>query len=195
VAAFWLPRLMRFAEWFAETEPRRRKGVEALIAEVSGKLVLEAPGGPFTLTARADRIDIGGGSAIITDYKTGAPPTPKAVRESLAPQLSLEAAMLAAGAFEKTPTLPVSKLRYIRASGGEPPGDEKDVTPKDIGVDALAREALDGAKRLIARFDDPAEAYTAVRRPRFTYDYDDFAHLARVAEWSGGGDDGGGDGS
>ncbi len=28
VAAFWLPRFKRFAEWFAETEPARRKGVD-----------------------------------------------------------------------------------------------------------------------------------------------------------------------
>ena len=38
--------------------------------------------------------------------------------------------------------------------------------------------------RLIGAFDLPATPYSALRRPRFSYRFDDFAHLARVAEWS-----------
>ena len=57
VAAFWLPRFQRFAQWFAETEPARRDGVERVFAEIGGNLIIPAPGGPFNLTARADRID------------------------------------------------------------------------------------------------------------------------------------------
>jgi ATP-dependent helicase/nuclease subunit B len=197
VAAFWLPRLERFAQWFAETEMERRKRSEMVVAEVTGKLVLDKEGRPFALTARADRIDLADGVAIITDYKTGAPPPPKAVLESRSPQLSLEAAMLMAGVFEQVPAQPVAKLRYIRASGGEPPGEEKDVTPKpgEISVSDLAAKALEGATRLVSRFDDPQQPYEATRRPHFNYDYDDYAHLARVAEWSGSGGDesGGGD--
>ena len=57
-------------------------------------------------------------------------------------------------------------------------------------VPALAQQALDGLGRLIAAFDDPATPYRAVRRGGFTYDYDDYAHLARVKEWSAEGDEG-----
>ncbi len=59
IAAFWAARLARFGAWFAETEGTRRAGVGRTVAEASGKLVLEGPAGPFTLTARADRIDLG----------------------------------------------------------------------------------------------------------------------------------------
>ena len=73
VAAFWAPRFARFAGWFAETEPgAARRHHAAALAEVEGAMVLEGPAGPFTLKARADRIDVGDGGLVITDYKTGA---------------------------------------------------------------------------------------------------------------------------
>ena len=62
VAAFWAPRLARFAGWFAETEAARRTGMTKTVPEVGGKMVLAGPAGPFTLTARADRIDVGDGA-------------------------------------------------------------------------------------------------------------------------------------
>ena len=73
-------------------------------------------------------------------------------------------------------------LRYIRAAGGEPPGEETVVAIGDIAQ--LAATALDRLTRLIATFDDADTPYKALRRPAFIYDYDDYAHLARVAEWS-----------
>ncbi len=55
----------------------------------------------FTLTARADRLDVAGdGGLAIIDYKTGTPPSPKEVR-SLSPQLPLEALIARAGGFER----------------------------------------------------------------------------------------------
>jgi ATP-dependent helicase/nuclease subunit B len=183
VAAFWLPRLERFLAWFAETEPKRREHVSHIIAETKGSLVIDAPGGPFTLTARADRIDDAAGGLIITDYKTGAIPNAKAVESNRAPQLPLEAAIAMSGAgFPGLAGRTVQGLRYIRASGGEPPGEEKRIDKGDAA--GLAKRALLGLTSLIAHFDDPDTPYSAVRRPGFRYDYDDYAHLARVAEWS-----------
>ena len=183
VAAFWMPRLQRFLAWFAETEPERRKGVSQVIAEVSGSLVLDAPGGPFTLTARADRLDDGADGLIITDYKTGVIPNGKAVTSNKSPQLPLEAAIaLGASGFPGVAGRPVTGLRYIRASGGEPPGEDKTVASGDIA--ALAEAASDGVLSLVRAYDDAKTPYRAVRRPGFRYDYDDYAGLARVAEWS-----------
>jgi ATP-dependent helicase/nuclease subunit B len=186
IAAFWIPRFERFAAWFAATEPRRREDIRRVAAEVSGVLVFAAPAGPFTLTARADRIDIGDDVLVISDYKTGSPPPDSKVMAGVAPQLPLEAAIALDPdlGFDKIAKRPVATLRYIRASGGEPPGDERDVKSRDIA--ALAAETLDGLKRLVARFDDVRTPYRPVRRARFGYDYDDYAHLARVAEWSSG---------
>ena len=184
VRAFWLPRLVRFAHWFAATEAGRRSGVTALYTEVDGQLVMAAPAGPFELRARADRLDATSAGLMITDYKTGQIPTDSAVLKGSAPQLPLEAAMVQAGAFTGIPATAVSGLRYIRATGAEPPGEEHIVKLKDIGMAVFATEALDGLKRLIAQFDDPAHPYSALRRPGFRYDFDDYAHLARVGEWS-----------
>ena len=63
VAAFWAPRFARFAAWFAETEAGAARGHDEDGAEVDGKMVLAGPAGPFTLKARADRIDVGNGGS------------------------------------------------------------------------------------------------------------------------------------
>ena len=65
-------------------------------------------------------------------------------------------------------------------SHGEPPGQASDLKE----VTRLAREAREGLVRLIAKFDEEATPYRALRRARFTYRFDAYAHLARVAEWS-----------
>lgn len=184
VAAFWMQRFERFAAWFGETEPALRRGILKSIAESDGALVMEAPAGPFKLTARADRIDIGEQALTITDYKTGASLVTlvaKAKRGE-APQLPLEAAIAAANGFAHVPSLPVGRLQYISASGGEPPGAVVDVKLDDVA--AAAEQARVALLKLVAQFDDVATPYRAVRRARFSYDYDAYAQLARVAEWA-----------
>ena len=185
IAAFWLPRIERFAAWFGETEPRRRQQVTQVISETEGSLVFEAPAGPFTVTARADRIDVSPEGLTITDYKTGSLPSNDAVISAKAPQLILEAAIALFGTgFDRIGDIKsVDTLRFISATGGLPPGLEKDVPVKDIV--ATATESVDGLKLLAATFDDPATPYTALRRQKFDYRFDAYEHLARVAEWSG----------
>lgn len=183
VAAFWMPRLARFLSWFTQTEAKRRDGVSTVISETSAKLVIPAPAGPFTLSARADRIDDLGTAIVITDYKTGSTPNDKAVISGRSPQLPLEAAIaLGESGFPNLQGRSIAALKYIRASGGEPAGEERNVKVDDIA--ALAESARAGLARLIAAFDDPAKPYRAIRRPGYRYDYDDYAQLARVAEWS-----------
>jgi ATP-dependent helicase/nuclease subunit B len=185
IAAFWLPRLERFAAWFGATEPARRSGVVKGHAEVSGTRVLDAPGGPFTLRARADRIDVRGDGIVITDYKSSASlgSLKSNAERGYAPQLALEAAIALASGFAGIEATRVAGLRYISTSGGEPAGAEIDLKVDDFA--ALARDAEAGLKRLIAEFDRVETPYRAVRRPRFSYQYDDYAHLARAAEWAG----------
>lgn len=186
VAAFWLPRFERFAHWFAETEKQRRSGAGRTIAEVEGSMVLEGLALPFTLRARADRMDIGDKSIVITDYKTGIAPANGRVKDGLAPQLPLEAAMALAGGFTGLVGKSIAGLAYVRVSGGEPPGEYRMIDIDD--PEALAAKIRVDLERLIKRFDDPNTPYVAVRRAAFadSYTYDDYAHLARVAEWSGG---------
>ena len=183
VKAFWWPRFLRVAEWFIGVERQRRHMLRASSTEVRGALTLSAPAGDFTLTAVADRIDrLADGGYSILDYKTGSPPTDKDIKNGFAPQLPLEAAIAAAGGFEGLDADDVAGLAFWRLSGGAPAGAIKDVKGN---LEQIAEEAREGLLALVASFDNPDTPYNAVpdsdRAPRFN----DYAHLARIAEWAG----------
>ena len=160
---------------------------------------LEIPFGSekFTLTTRADRIEhLKDGRFLILDYKTGAPPTEPQVRTGLAPQLTLEAAILRNGGFEAIPKGgTVGKLLYIRLRGGDPAGEEKPIDFKEGTPDEHADHALAKLTELVAKFADPKVPYHSLVHPMWSTHYGTYDHLARVKEWSltGGADsDGGG---
>ena len=184
VMAFWWPRFERIARWFVANEIAWREGATPLASEVSGAMTLDGPAGPFTLTAKADRIDrlIGGGLAII-DYKTGTVPSEKQVSAGRRPQLPLEALIAEAGGFKGVPAEAVTALAYWRLTGGEPPGELK---PLKMEVAELIEAARQGLAELVAKFDDPATPYHPLPRPDAIPAWNDYAHLERVQEWSGG---------
>ncbi len=168
------------APWVLAFERRRRPGAKLLI-EQSGRLEFDAPGGPFAVTARADRIEAREGLADILDFKTGRPPGQEEVEVGLAPQLTLTAAILAAGGFADLGPLSPGQLLYVRVTGGRKPGEELARGGDDSAV--LAAKALAGLKRRVARFDDPAAPYVSWAIPKFTTSAGDYDHLARVWEW------------
>ena len=101
--AFWWPRFVRIAQWFAQWDNARRDGLAALHAEIRGELKFPVGQREFTLSAIADRIELRREGYAILDYKTGSARTEKQVRTGLAPQLTLEAAILRAGSFKMLP--------------------------------------------------------------------------------------------
>jgi len=182
VWAFWWPRFERIAEWFVEHEGGYRNTIRASRAELRGALVIEAPGGNFTLIAKADRVDeLNDGGLAIIDFKTGALPSTQDIALGFAPQLPLEAAIAAAGGFPELPACEAARLEFWRLTGGEPAGERI-----AAGHDAarLGREARSGLKRLIARFDDPATPYLSQPDPERAPPFSDYVHLARIQEWS-----------
>ncbi len=195
VRAIWWPRFERLAQWFVAWERRRRAaGVMPLAVEITGLLVLPAATGVFTLEARADRIDLlPDGRASILDYKTGRVPSGEEVLTGFAPQLPLEAAIARAAGFPGVAAIEPGELLHLRLTGGEPAGEEKPLAPKRdtiiVTPDVLATDALKGLTRLIASYGDPATPYLARPRVRFLRDRGDYDHLARVAEWSAGGEE------
>ena len=62
-----------------------------------------------------------------------------------------------------------------------------DAKPAKADLERLAVTARAGLERLIACFDDPATAYPSVPRPLRAPRFNDYAHLARIKEWSLGG--------
>jgi len=184
VRAFWWPRFCRIARWFAAAEAGRRGDLARAVAEATGSVRLDAPGGAFELTAKADRLDVHvDGTVGIIDYKTGALPTNKAVAHGYAPQLPLEAAIVLAGGFAGIPAGPLADLEYWRLTGGDPPGEIKPL--KDAAA-AHAADALAGLRRYVVAFDDPAMPYRAIPRPAWAPRFNDYAHLERVKEWAAG---------
>lgn len=183
VAAFWWPRYLRVAGWFVETEGARRPSLDRSWTERRGSVEFPGPAGPFELYGYADRIDRmrDGGFAII-DYKTGSQPTRKQLETGLAPQLPLEALMIAAGGFAGVPAGPTEELAYWRLTGGEEPGRIDAATGNLAELIARVRQGLEV---LIETFDDETTSYHAIPNPGRAPKFNDYEHLARVLEWGG----------
>ncbi len=185
------PRLARIATWVAVLEERRRAAgaPRALRTEVKGSVVIDAPAGPFTLTGVADRIELApDGTLTVLDYKTGTPPPKRDIEAGWAPQLPLEAAMAAQGAFgEEFRLAEPGELAHWKLSGASAGGEAMGVAREKVA--AVVADAWAGLEARIAAFDDPATPYPAqpigARPPRFA----PYAVLARVAEWRGVEDD------
>ncbi|MBV9734502.1 MAG: double-strand break repair protein AddB [Acidisphaera sp.] len=186
VEAWWMPRLHRIADWVAEEEARRRAEAPPafLQAEVSGRWTLDVPDG-FTLTGRADRIERrADGTLSLLDYKTGTVPAQKDVDQGRAPQLPLEAAMAANGAFGPELAGQAAELTYWKLSGGHEPGRAVALFRRDAQkVAALAAVAANALRDLVVCFDDPARAYLAQPHPGHAPRFSRYAQLARVHEW------------
>ena len=183
VRAFWWPRFERIAGWFVEKETARRPLLAESFAEAKGELLIELPGcRPFTLRAKADRIDrLAVGGLSILDYKTGGVPSMTQVGAGYAPQLPLAAAMARAGAFEGIGEAVTAQLAYWRLRGGREIGDIL-MVPADPMI--LAAAAIARLKQLIAEFEDPAMPYLPVPDPDFLPAAGPYDHLSRRGEWT-----------
>jgi ATP-dependent helicase/nuclease subunit B len=178
--AFWWPRFVRIAGWLVAEERAHRPGVVESISECLGSWTFEACGGPFTMTAKADRLDrLASGGFLLVDYKTGALPSTKEVQAGFAPQLPLEGAILQHGGFGEVRGSAVA-LEYWRLSGARPPGERCPVGAADTA--ALIQRVLSRVRALVERFDDPSTPYLAVPSPRWAPRFSDYRHLERLAE-------------
>lgn len=191
------PLAARAGAWIAAFEAERRRSPIRVLVEREVRLAV--PGVNFTLTARADRIEIAGGLAHVIDFKTGGAPSKRQVLTGFAGQLPLTAAMLQRGGLPEAGRSAPGDLLYVQISGREPPGklEERGRAGKPTGVlppsEEMAERSWTGFVGLVKRYGDPAQAYasrTAPEQIRYKSDYD---HLARVREWSVSGDDEDGD--
>ncbi len=194
--AFWWPRFLRIAHWFTQWDRTRRDTIATLHAEIKGGLKFPIGAREFTLSAIADRIEWRkDGTYAIIDYKTGDGRSEKQVRTGLAPQLTLEGAILRNGGFKGLRTGSIAEILYVTLKGGDPAGNEGVIKFKDGTPDFHADHALARLKELAEKFEDEKTPYLSLVHPMWSNHYGDYDHLARVKEWSlsGGGDDGGGE--
>ena len=191
--AFWWPRFLRIADWLAAWDRARRAGLAALHAEIRGELTFAVGEREFKLSGIADRIERRkDGSYAIIDYKTGSPRTEKQVRTGLAPQLTLEAAILRAGKFGTLAPGSVCEIAYVTLKGGKQAGQWLPIAFKDGTPDSQADHALAKLKALATQFENETTPYLSLVHPMWKTHYGDYDHLARVKEWSltGGVDEG-----
>ena len=191
LTAWWRPRVLRIADWVCEREAGREKPLQ-IRTEQKGTLTLTPPYAPFRLSARADRIEIGqDGRATIIDYKTGSLPKVTDVEAGWSSQLVLEAAMLRLGGFPGLPEAETASLLYWRLTGDRHRGEELSVPRKPDDLAGLVESALDRLRRRVEAFDNPDTAYRSHPHPDYVPRYSDYAHLARVSEWSAAREEGG----
>jgi ATP-dependent helicase/nuclease subunit B len=179
----------RAGAWVAEVEAARRAACRRVLVEQKGELTYAlADGSSFTLTARADRLELFDGGVHVLDFKTGRAPSKKEIETGFAPQLTLTAALLMGGGFEDLGRVAPGDLVYLRLTGRTPPGDE--IVRAGVGEsEALAQAALDGLMGLISRYRRPSQPYRSRTATRFLTQISDYDHLARVREWSAAADE------
>ena len=182
--AFGWPRLVDGLRQMLRFERRRRAIAKEIYVEERGEWRFPLfDGSSFRLTAVADRIEIDAkGAAFLFDYKTGVPPSDKQVHVGFAPQLTLEAAMLEAGAFGGVGRHDVEAAAYVRVRED---GDARWIKPKDgMSFRELAAKHSGELKALLEQFRDPSRSYPSRPFVALAAREGDYDHLARVKEWS-----------
>ena len=185
--AFWWPRFTRIARWFANWEAERRGALTAIHAETRGEIEIPLGARSLRLSARADRFErLVDGRYAILDYKTGTAPTAPQVASGLAPQLTLEGAILRAGKFPGIAAdASIAALIYVSIKGGVPAGENKLITWKTSTPDIEADRALAALTNVAKRFEEETTPYRSRERPMWQRRaYGAYDHLARVKEWT-----------
>lgn len=188
-----LPRFAHAARWVVEWEAERRSrgivphenGIES-----KGAFTWDAPGGPFRLTARADRIDQGPDGYHVLDFKTGGMPSASEVLAGFSPQLTLQGAILARGGFAGLPALPPSSYTYVGVKGTKTAGETREIIADGkkgrpaLTAPEMAEAALKRLQHYVAKYDDPSTPYLSQPRRKYVNQYGDYDQLARRKEWS-----------
>jgi ATP-dependent helicase/nuclease subunit B len=186
IIGHWWPRFVRMADAFVKHESTWRTQTLKIYPEAPGTLVINTSQGEFTLEGRADRIENRTTGWAIIDYKSGTAPTNTKVKNGDAPQLTLMGHMLLNGCFNKalnlnTPPDHLDVLSYWK-TGGNTANLQTTIIPD---AQTLADEARAGLKTLLHAYSNENTPYTCWPDPenklRENYEY---AHLARIAEWS-----------
>lgn len=196
IHGFWWPRFTRAARWFIAHEEDWRVQTSVIHTEATGYLSPVIEGHTYNLKGKADRIEsrADGGYALI-DYKTGAAPDAKDVNSGLASQLALEALMLNTHGFENIPYRDNTEisLYYWSLSGSGDGGEAKTAQgPRGKPSKQLIEEAKDGFYSLLFAFHNNNTPYLGSPDPsrKIKTEYNEYAHLERISEWSVNGDEG-----
>jgi len=179
--ALWAPRLLEAIDWIANLERNNRsEGRIPLAAEITGEAAIAG----VTVYGRADRLDrLAGGGIAIIDYKTGAPPTQKAVDAGFALQLGLLGLIGRAGGFDDIRGEPQafeywSLMRHKGTFGRLMCPD------KDMGSEGFLAHASKHFSEAAQKWLIGSAPFTAKLNPAYA-PYGDYDQLMRLEEWYG----------
>ncbi|MEM6306353.1 MAG: double-strand break repair protein AddB [Pseudomonadota bacterium] len=164
----WLALIGANAPWFMGHEMHRQHNRLSVQREIRGKTYI--PLLDFTLTAKADRIDLYPDGAHVYDYKTGAPPSKG--EQNFDKQLILEIEMLRRGAFN--PVTPRTVMGGTYIGMGKNPIEMPAAPDPDCWTNL---------QRLISAYQQPNQGFTARRALLKVTDFTDYDHLSRYGEW------------
>ncbi len=180
IASFWWPQFRRLAKWLVDQDAVLSQSVIGKAVETPGRITFLVGGETFTLTGRADRIDLlQSGEVCIIDYKTGQLPGIEEVNVGFNPQLPLEAAMVAQGGFGDLGRRRSQSAKYVRLSGSRPPGEIREVK----NIMDLAEVHLVGMKEKLAYFLEFETAFVPRSKLKKDTIGSQFDHLSRYLEW------------
>ena len=185
VRALWQPRLLEAIDWIAgEMAALREAGRRPIAGEVKGSARIAG----IDLDGRADRIDrAADGSLAIVDYKTGMPPSRRAVEAGFSLQLGLLGLIAEHDGFPDVAGLPTAFEYWSLAKKGGAFGHvASPVGGGGGGVDpvdftSLAFHHLEEAVRQWLTGEAP---FTAKLHPQFA-PYSEYDQLMRLEEWYG----------
>jgi ATP-dependent helicase/nuclease subunit B len=189
IHGLWWPRFVKAAGWINDFETTWRPQTEFIYAEEECKMTLAVSGRDFVIKGKADRIEKRRGNIwAIVDYKTGTPPPKKDVTLGIASQLPLEAYLLSNKSFPNItpPSDAIFDLQYWSLNGSGDGGAANDANDKKTSTSDLMNDAAMGLNALLSCFNDSDVPYIASPDPEFAIkiDYNDYAHLERISEWS-----------
>lgn len=194
IRTVWWPRFVAATPAILEWEREQSSGVRQKHPEITAQRT-EVGATRITLSGRADRIDVLDGRqyAEILDYKTGSFPSRKQAHTLLAPQLALEGALLARGAFTDIGKVTPADLKFVRLKpdGSVVAESILKIRESTKTAEALSEEAWTKLEELLACFAEPDHGYRSRALPMREHEMDgDYDHLARALEWSSGTDGG-----
>lgn len=182
--ALWQPRLMEAIDFIAHAVAENRAaGRTPLAAEAEGEIAIAG----VRLGGKADRIDrLADGRLAIVDYKTGKPPTNKAVEAGFSLQLGLLGLIADRGGFDGIEGVSAAFEYWSLARDRGEFGHVKSPTAGRGALDpeAFVGLAADNFTEAAGKWLTGSEPFTAKLHPEHA-PYGDYDQLMRLDEWYG----------
>lgn len=182
--ALWQPRLTEAMQWIAgEIVADRAVGRIVMGSEVSGSIEIAG----VRLKGVADRVDRTGDALAIVDYKSGTPPSAKAVEAGFSMQLGLLGLIAEQGGFPGVAGRP-ERFEYwaLNKKNGQfgyrttPVGGKSTSLTAENFVAASAAKFIEAAEQWLTG----SAPFTAKLHPEYA-PYGEYDHVMRLAEWYG----------